>query len=161
MRCDPDTPGTTSSSGTTGTTSSKYYSATFIADGVVVSKISRLEGQALVPPADPVKPGYVFKGWDPEVPATIQPKDMTFTAVFEDDYGTPYTTVPTSTTSPSVTPDQFSGFTIRNYQSTLTVGYKSTLVFHTTIDAPYGYTIVWSNGQTGSRCELNEVTDSS
>ena len=157
----PDTPGTTSSSGTTGTTSSKYYSATFIADGVVVSKISRLEGQALVPPADPVKPGYVFKGWDPEVPATIQPKDMTFTAVFEDDYGTPYTTVPTSTTSPSVTPDQFSGFTIRNYQSTLTVGYKSNLVFHTTIDAPYGYTIVWSNGQTGSRCEFNEVTDSS
>ena len=95
------------------------------------------------------------------MPATIQPKDMTFTAVFEDDYGTPYTTVPTSTTSPSVTPDQFSGFTIRNYQSTLTVGYKSNLVFHTTIDAPYGYTIVWSNGQTGSRCEFNEVTDSS
>ena len=58
-------------------------------------------------------------------------------------------------------PDEpdFSGFKIKNYSSTLSVDYKSTVIFHTTMDAPEGYEIVWSNNIKGSECKLNSVTD--
>ena len=56
------------------------------------------------------------------------------------------------------TPD-FSGFKIKNYNSKLSVDYKSTVIFHTTMEAPEGYEIVWSNGAKGSECKLSTVTD--
>ncbi len=53
----------------------------------------------------------------------------------------------------------FSGFNIKEFNSTLPVDYKSTVIFHTTIDAPEGYEIVWSNGTKGSECKLSSVTN--
>lgn len=58
----------------------------------------------------------------------------------------------------AVSPD-FSDFKIKNYNSTLSVDYKSTVIFHTTTQAPDGYEIVWSNGTKGSECKLSSVTD--
>lgn len=34
-------------------------------------------------PQPPIKPGYAFIGWSPEVPSTMPANDLTFTAVFE------------------------------------------------------------------------------
>ncbi len=53
----------------------------------------------------------------------------------------------------------FSNFAIKNYSSTLPVDYKSTVIFHTTMEAPDNYEIVWSNGATGSECKLSNVTN--
>ena len=43
---------------------------------------------------------------------------------------------------------------INNYRSSFTADYKSTVILHTTIDAPSGYKIIWSNGQEGSECKF-------
>lgn len=53
----------------------------------------------------------------------------------------------------------FTGFGIKDFSSTLSVDYKSTVIFHTTMEAPNGYEIVWSNGIKGSEFKLNSVTD--
>ncbi len=59
------------------------------------------------------------------------------------------------------TPDKpdFSNFKIKGYNSPLPVDYKSTVIFHTTMEAPDGYEIVWSNGTKGSECKLSSVTN--
>ena len=49
---------------------------------------------------------------------------------------------------------------IKNYKSSLSVDYKAKLVFHTDIEAPAGYKVVWSNGNEGSTCTINQATDS-
>ena len=68
---------------------------------------------------------------------------------------------PEESTVPAEEPSKpdFSGFKIKNYSLTLSVDYKSTVIFHTTMEAPDGYEIVWSNGAKGSECKLNSVTD--
>ena len=53
----------------------------------------------------------------------------------------------------------FSGFKIKGYVPSLSVDYKSTVIFHTTIEAPEGYEIVWSNNVKGSECKLNSATE--
>lgn len=58
----------------------------------------------------------------------------------------------------AVSPD-FSDFKIKDCSSTLSVDYKSTVIFHTTMEAPDGYEIVWSNDAKGSECELSSVTE--
>lgn len=49
---------------------------------------------------------------------------------------------------------------IKNYRSSLSVDYKSKLVFHTDIEAPDGYKIRWSNGNEGSTCTISQATNS-
>ncbi len=47
------------------------------------------------------------------------------------------------------------GFGIVNSnKGTLKADYKSTVIFHTTANAPDGYKIVWSNGQEGPECKF-------
>jgi len=41
------------------------------------------EGSLLKKPSDPVRTGYTFTGWTPEVPDIMPAEDLTFTAVFE------------------------------------------------------------------------------
>lgn len=48
-----------------------------------VSSVYYREGEAIAKPADPVKPGYIFKGWSPEIPAVMPAQDLVFTAQFE------------------------------------------------------------------------------
>ncbi len=61
----------------------EVYFVKFISDGKTVSEKQYKEGEMIVKPSDPVKAGYAFKGWSPEVPATMSANDLTFTAVFE------------------------------------------------------------------------------
>ncbi len=42
-------------------------------------------GDAIVPPANPVKEGYIFAGWTPEIPEVMPDYDLEFTAVWEED----------------------------------------------------------------------------
>ena len=60
----------------------KTYSVTWIVDDA--KTIHEYEpGAPIQKPDDPVKEGFVFKGWTPEVPETMPANDLTFTAVFE------------------------------------------------------------------------------
>ena len=66
--------------------------------GTPVDSITQDYDTALVPPADPSRTGYTFLGWEPALPDSIPPYDMTYTAqwqvntyhlVFDSDGGTP------------------------------------------------------------------------
>ena len=59
------------------------YTAAFMVDGVCVQETKYEEGAAIVKPADPVKDGYTFTDWSPEVPETMPANDITFTAQFK------------------------------------------------------------------------------
>ncbi len=59
------------------------YKATFIVDGEVYDEKMVHAGSNLVKPASPSKEGYVFAGWEPDVPAIMPANDVTFTATFE------------------------------------------------------------------------------
>ena len=47
-------------------------------------------GEAIVAPADPVREGYTFGGWEP-VPGTMPAEDTTYTAIWNADTNTTYT----------------------------------------------------------------------
>lgn len=47
-------------------------------------------GEAIQAPADPVKPGYTFAGWEPTLPDTMPAEDFTVTAEWEANKDTPY-----------------------------------------------------------------------
>ncbi len=62
----------------------------------------------------------------------------------------------TVTEETTVTPDPvIPDLKIVNYKSTLQADYKSKLIFHTNIEAPDGYWIVWSTGDVGSTCTID------
>ena len=48
---------------------------------------------------------------------------------------------------------------IVRYRKTKFVPFHTWLVFHTTADAPEGYQIVWSNGDIGSECIVENAED--
>ena len=62
--------------------SKNSYTVTWKLDGNTTTNTVAY-GDAIVKPADPVKEGYTFTGWSPEVPATMPAQDMTFTAQFQ------------------------------------------------------------------------------
>ncbi len=61
------------------------YSAHFIANGETHALHVLAEGETIPVPADPKRFGYVFVGWEPEVPETMPGYDMTFEAQWEID----------------------------------------------------------------------------
>ena len=62
----------------------KEYIAKWIVDGHMVKVLSVPEGSEISSPENPVKDGYEFLGWTPEVPETMPPQHMTFTAVWQE-----------------------------------------------------------------------------
>ena len=59
------------------------YNVKWIVDGKVVKNENVNYGSGVSAPTAPAKTGYAFKGWTPEVPATMPASDLTFTAVYE------------------------------------------------------------------------------
>lgn len=58
------------------------YTVTWVVDGV--SRTENYEvGATITAPADPVKTGYTFAGWTPDVPDIMPAHDLVFTAVWE------------------------------------------------------------------------------
>lgn len=51
-------------------------------DGKVIPQINGLYGDAVTAPKAPIKTGYIFAGWDIEIPATILAKDMVIKATW-------------------------------------------------------------------------------
>lgn len=58
------------------------YNVTWNVDGTETQEIYEFEAK-INKPSDPVKHGYTFKGWTPEVPESMPACDMTFIAVFD------------------------------------------------------------------------------
>lgn len=56
------------------------YTVKYIVDGETYKTYKVLAGTKIPVPADPTKEGYVFDGWDPEVPDKMPAADQTFTA---------------------------------------------------------------------------------
>ena len=118
----------------------KEYTLKFTVDGNTVSEKKLKEGAAITKPADPVKDGYIFKGWTPDIPATMPASDLTFTAVFEKN---------TSTASAAL---KIPSNTEVEYAATVTVKAKATGV-------PKGYYVALYEGNNqlakGSNTEVS------
>ena len=58
------------------------YDVVFVVDGEEVSRVTQEYGTPITAPADPVKDGYIFDGWDPEFVegATVPEGGVTYTA---------------------------------------------------------------------------------
>ena len=57
------------------------YTITFdSAGGTTVGSVTQESGTAIVAPADPTRIGYLFAGWNPEIPSTMPSTNLTFTA---------------------------------------------------------------------------------
>ena len=107
----------------------------------------------------PVRDGYTFANWNsgPDGKGTsYNPgdkyelnKNATLYAVWSDNSGT-------SVDQESEVPE----IEIKGYQKTLPVDFKAKLTFHTTIEAPEGYEIVWQDGKTkGSTFTINQAAE--
>ncbi|MBP3823146.1 MAG: InlB B-repeat-containing protein [Bacteroidaceae bacterium] len=67
----------------TATWTINQYTVKFVVDNTDVYNQKQDYASAIAKPADPTKTGYTFKGWNPEVAATVPAEDVTYTAVFE------------------------------------------------------------------------------
>ena len=61
---------------------SQAYNAIFMVDGAEYAKVLTGIGAPVIAPADPVKTGYIFIGWDPGVPSAMPAYDVTLTALW-------------------------------------------------------------------------------
>lgn len=57
------------------------YTVTWNVDGKK-TEVEYFAGEAIAKPAAPSKKGFVFEGWQPQIPATMPSRNLTFTAVF-------------------------------------------------------------------------------
>ena len=60
------------------------YLLTFIVDDEIYKQEEVLFEATITKPEDPVKDGYIFTGWNPEVAETMPAEDVTYTAMFEE-----------------------------------------------------------------------------
>lgn len=58
------------------------HTVTFIVDGETYKTYKLVEGMKIPVPADPVKDGFTFEGWNPEVPEKMGKEDLVFEAVW-------------------------------------------------------------------------------
>lgn len=58
------------------------HTVTFIVDGETYKTYKLVEGMKIPVPADPVKDGFTFEGWNPEVPEKMGEEDLVFEAVW-------------------------------------------------------------------------------
>ncbi len=62
-------------------TKNKSFIITFDTDGgSIIEAITANYGTEIVSPADPIKEGYTFTGWDQEIPSTMPSKNLTIKA---------------------------------------------------------------------------------
>ena len=114
------------------------YTVKFTVDGTVIKQEKLEEGDAIAKPANPSKSGYTFKGWNPEVPAKMPAKDMTFTAKFEKDSVTPVET-------------DISKVSITAPSGNKTINWKYRAQLTATATLPAGYKVLWfENGKAVS-----------
>ena len=60
------------------------YSFSFDSNGgTAVDTLTQTYDNAFVPPADPSRTGYTFLGWQPALPDSVPPTDMSFTAQWQ------------------------------------------------------------------------------
>ena len=80
---DPEVPATVPASAQTFTAqwTRNNYNLTFVVDGESTTTSVAYEAP-ITAPADPVKEGYTFTGWDAEVAETMPAQDLTYTAQF-------------------------------------------------------------------------------
>lgn len=58
------------------------HTVTFIVDGDVYKTYKVVEGTKIPVPADPAKDGFIFEGWNPEVPEKMGKEDLVFEATW-------------------------------------------------------------------------------
>ena len=59
------------------------YQVIYYVDGAVYRQYSVQQFSAVPVPDDPVRPGYTFIGWTPEIPAIVENSDLQFSAQWE------------------------------------------------------------------------------
>ncbi|MBQ2848116.1 MAG: InlB B-repeat-containing protein, partial [Clostridia bacterium] len=68
----------------TATWNVNKYTVTWNVDGEKTEEIYEY-GAAIVAPADPEKEGFIFTGWDDEIPATMGTEDLVFNATWKEE----------------------------------------------------------------------------
>jgi len=85
------------------------YTVTYVVDGNE-TEVTYKYGESVEKPADPVKDGYDFIGWDAEIPDTMPAENLTITALFEaipePEEPTPTEPTPTEPTPTEPTPTE-------------------------------------------------------
>ena len=81
----------------------KFYTVTWIVDGEKTT-VDYKAGDVISRPGNPVKDGYVFLGWDNEIPDVMPEKDLAFKAEFEKIVIVVPTTKPTEPTTKPTEP---------------------------------------------------------
>ncbi|MDY5947932.1 MAG: Ig-like domain-containing protein, partial [Oscillospiraceae bacterium] len=99
----------------------RTFSVTWVVEGVETTSEFN-EGEKIIKPDSPIKKGYTFAGWSPEIPETMPSEDITFFAVFE----------------------CVSGISIKNNTGTKTISYGETLrMTAVATDIPENAKIEW------------------
>ena len=62
--------------------SANIYNVTFMVDGTQYANAPTTFGTAISKPADPVKAGSIFLGWDPGIPSSMPNQSLTFNALW-------------------------------------------------------------------------------
>lgn len=117
-----------------------YYLMTFDTDGgnTIPSKWQACDSSIEIP-ADPIKDGYVFYGWDRTIPATMPAEDCVITALWIPRTDTPYTVQHMvqysdgtyyldSIDTCSGTTDTWATVTLKNYEHHITGAYEQTTI---------------------------------
>ena len=119
---------------------------TFVVDGKTYYKTTMTEGEKIIFPSNPGKPGYAFNGWLPEMLEYMPDYDLTFYAMFEK----------------NESQGDETSVEIRNYINSQTIDYGTTITFVAIVEnMPLGASVVWyKNGQKAGSGESFTVEKS-